>query len=390
MFKFKFQLRPITILLHGLVWGGFILFPLISDPFAVTSTEGFDLNSILVRILLMLLFYFNAYFLIARFFKGKALVVYVSVLILMFAASTAYPIIYFRLNPPPKPEFFEQKRFEGKRPPREGFREEPRESRPNGFGGPRLNGEERPFHSSRMGFRFLLPLMVVMLISSVFGLILKYEKQNQERETENLKSELYFLRSQINPHFMLNTLNNMVSLARKKSDLLEPYLLKLSGIMQYILYDSENEKVKISKEVEYLKNFIELQKIRFEDDMKINISIDPSIDDTDMKIAPMILIPFVENAFKHGGISISAPEIDIKIGLDKSEFRFEVKNRYFPDSGGDATDISLTDKQNPIGLTNVKRRLELLYPDQYLLEIVQTERPEEKSYWYEVSLLINL
>ena len=387
MFKGKFQLRPITILMHGLVWSGFILFPLISDPFSVTSTGGFDLDSILVRVLLMILFYFNAYFLIARFFKRKALVIYVSILILALASSAAYPIIYFRLNPPPKPGFFEQRRFREDTPgtePGEGLRERPERVRSQ-----RFNGEMGPFFFSRTGFRFLLPFMVIMLISSVFGLILKYEKQNQERETESLKSELFFLRSQINPHFMLNTLNNMVSLARKKSDMLEPYLLKLSGIMQYILYDSENEEVRISKEIEYLNNYIELQKIRFENDMKINVEVDPWIEDTEYRIAPMILIPFVENAFKHGGVSIAAPEIYISIGLDKNVFRFEVKNRYYPESGVES-DLSLTDSKNPIGLINVKRRLELLYPEKYTLNISQSVHPEEKTNWYEVSLMINL
>ncbi len=369
-------------MLHGLVWCGFILFPLISDPFSVTSSEGIDLRAILVRVFLMILFYFNAYFLIARFFNRKALVIYVSTLILLVAASAAYPIIYFKLNPPPTREFFEQRRFQQEQPG-----EESDVNRSNGR--LRFNGEARSFLFSRMGFRLMLPFSVIMLISSVFGLILKYEKQNEERETESLKSELFFLRSQINPHFMLNTLNNMVSLARKKSNLLEPYLLKLSGIMQYILYDSENEQVRISKEIDYLNNYIELQKIRFEDDMKISIEVDPRIDETQQLIAPMILIPFVENAFKHGGVSIAAPEINISIGLDKNVFRFEVKNRYYPEAGVES-DLSLTDSKNPIGLINVKRRLELLYPEKYTLNISQSVHPEEKTNWYEVSLMINL
>jgi len=383
--KYKFQIQPITVLLHGLVWCGFILFPLISDPFSATSSEGIDLSSILVRVLLMILFYFNAYFLIARFFKKKALVVYVSILILFVTASAAYPIIYFRLNPPPKREFFEQRRFQ-----EEQSNEVERAERPDGNWRRRSNGEERPFLFSRMGFRLMLPLSVIMLISSVFGLILKYEKQNKERETESLKSELFFLRSQINPHFMLNTLNNMVSLARKKSDMLEPYLLKLAGIMQYILYDSENDKVNLSQEINYLNNYIELQKIRFEDDMKINIEFDRWIEETEYQIAPMILIPFVENAFKHGGVSIAAPEIDISMGLDKNVFQFSVRNRYFPESGLTDSDITLTDDKNPIGLSNVKRRLELLYPGLYTLDISQTVDSDKQSNWYEVRLLIKL
>lgn len=265
-----------------------------------------------------------------------------------------------------------------------------RDSKTREFGRPPFNKSGGPFFYSRTGFQFMLPLIVIMLISSVFGLIIKYEKTTRERETESLKSELFFLRSQINPHFMLNTLNNMVSLARKKSDLLEPYLLKLSGIMQYILYDSENDQVHIRKEIDYLNNYVELQKIRFEDDMKINVTIDPKIEETELKIAPMILIPFVENAFKHGGVSIAAPEISIAIGLDKNVFTFEVKNRYLAGSGMGETDIVLTDIENPIGLSNIKRRLELLYSDQYCLNISQPKGSDAKSSWYEVSLRINL
>ncbi|MGB4847899.1 MAG: histidine kinase [Saprospiraceae bacterium] len=207
----------------------------------------------------------------------------------------------------------------------------------------------------------------ILLSSTAFYYIQKNileEKLRKEKAEENLKTELSFLRSQVSPHFLFNILNNMVSLARKKSDLLEPALLKLSGLLQYMLYESDDEKINITKEIEYLDNYIDLQKLRFGNDVKINFEKEISIS-TPLEVVPMILIPFVENAFKHGVVFIEHPEIHIQLIVTGQQLQFNVKNKYnpFPEE---------KDKSSGIGLQNVKRRLSLLYPDA-LLEIIQNE-----------------
>src|SRR4029078_9561482 len=136
------------------------------------------------------------------------------------------------------------------------------------------------------------------------------ERISREKETENLKTELSFLRSQVSPHFMFNIMNNMVALARKRSELLEPSLIKLSALLRYMLYETE-EKVPLQKEVEYLQSYIDLQKQRFGKGVAIHTCLQ-QVDDT-YQIEPMLLIPFVENAFKHGTGLIDKAEIDVEL-----------------------------------------------------------------------------
>lgn len=201
------------------------------------------------------------------------------------------------------------------------------------------------------------------------------EKAAKERETENLKTELSFLRSQISPHFMFNVLNNMVALARKKSDLLEPSLIKLSSIMRYMIYENDEEKVLLEKEVEYLQSYIDLQQQRFGKSVTVKTALGP-IDNTYF-IEPMLLIPFVENAFKHGTGMVENGHIEIELTALQGNLHFTVKNRY------NHYQQQVKDKTSGIGLENVKRRLNLLYDDKYILLI-----NNEGEYFY-ISLSLN-
>jgi two-component system LytT family sensor kinase len=192
------------------------------------------------------------------------------------------------------------------------------------------------------------------------------EKTRKERENENLKTELSFLRSQVSPHFIFNILNNLVSLARKKSDMLEPSLIELSGLMRYMLYENDDEKVSLSREVEYLKSYIALQQLRFGDDVTITFNPPENIDD--YYIEPMLLAPFVENAFKHGSDMGNDPQINIMLNVDAETgwLDFKVMNSI-------STQQHSKDKTSGIGLANVKRRLELLYKEDQKLEIIHDE-----------------
>src|ERR1700749_39736 len=118
------------------------------------------------------------------------------------------------------------------------------------------------------------------------------------KENTHLRTELSFLRSQINPHFLFNILNSLTSLARKKSDQLEPSIISLSQLMRYMLYDSSDNKVPLAKEMEYLESYINLQKLRFGADLKVDVTF--SINNDDCLVEPMLFIPMVENAFKYG------------------------------------------------------------------------------------------
>jgi len=202
------------------------------------------------------------------------------------------------------------------------------------------------------------------------------KKLEQEKETENLKTELLFLRSQVSPHFMFNVLNNMVALARKKSDLLEPSLIKLSSLMRYMLYETDEQKVPLEKELEYIQSYIDLQQQRFGKNVKVCTSFNNIHNGNE--IEPMLLIPFVENAFKHGTGIIQDAQIKIDLKEDGGILQFTVSNKYNDVSNG------TKDKSSGIGLNNVRRRLNLLYGNHHALLI------NKKDGWFTVSLQINL
>ncbi len=205
---------------------------------------------------------------------------------------------------------------------------------------------------------------------------IKADRIKAEKENENLKTELSLLRSQASPHFMFNVLNNMVALARKKSDLLEPSLIKLSSLMRYMLYDSGEEKVTLENEIEYLQSYIDLQQQRFGAKLKLNVSFYPA--DKPYQLEPMLLIPFVENAFKHGTGMIEDPIIDINLRAENNMLNFTVQNKYDPASEEEK------DQTQGIGLANVKRRLNLLYGTHQNLLI------SERDNWFIISLQIHV
>jgi len=169
----------------------------------------------------------------------------------------------------------------------------------------------------------------------------------------------------------------MVALARKKSDILEPSLIKLSSLLRYMLYETDEDKVLLDKEVEYLQSYIDLQRLRFGKNMQINTQLQQTA--FAYTIEPMLLIPFVENAFKHGVGLIEDAQIDIDLKVEKDQLYFSVRNKY-----NDANVDEPKDKTSGIGLANVKRRLNLLYHQNHLLSIDKTDG------WFTVSLQLKL
>jgi LytS/YehU family sensor histidine kinase len=177
---------------------------------------------------------------------------------------------------------------------------------------------------------------------------------------EQLAIKLKFLRSQINPHFIFNVLTSLVSLARKKSDQLEPSLIMLSDLVRYMLYESDEKKVPLFREVGYLENYIELQKLRFGDTVKIEARIELSEWEARQSIEPMLLIPFLENSFKHG-MGVDEPFIQIHLTTHNGRLQLDVMNRFNDDLN------ETKDMNSGIGLENVKSRLILLYPGKHSL-----------------------
>lgn len=187
------------------------------------------------------------------------------------------------------------------------------------------------------------------------------ERVQRNLESEKKDMELQFLKSQLNPHFLFNSLNNIYSLAYQKSDKTADAILKLSEIMRYMIYESNDSWVALSKEVEYVQSYIELHKLRFKDGAAVEITLNGEIDG--QQIVPLILISFVENAFKHGVANDPENPIKINIIANQKILHFSVSNKKSKTN---------KDAMGGVGLNNVERRLQLLYPDRYKLNIVNS------------------
>jgi len=241
-----------------------------------------------------------------------------------------------------------------------------------------------PMHPGpRRGFQrdslfAIFPYLFIWSMSTVYWFVtdkIRTEQLLKERENENLKTELSFLRSQVSPHFLFNVLNNMVAMARLKSDQLEPSLIRLSGLMRYMLYESDDASVTLLRETEYVDSYIELQKIRYAKSLNITVDMDPG---DNQLIEPMLLIPFIENAFKHGTGNIPNPHIEISLRISPGLIDFRVRNKFDP------ANEEVKDNVSGIGLPNVIRRLNLLYHQKHMLTITKEEG------WFTVSLQIKL
>lgn len=184
----------------------------------------------------------------------------------------------------------------------------------------------------------------------------------QQLRFEKQQAELNYLKSQTNPHFLFNTLNNIYSLARDKSDLAPESILRLSKILRYMLYETGGEFIAIEQELKIISDYIALEKLRYDESLRINFNYD--IEDMKQALPPLLLIPLIENAFKHGvSETRNHPFIDIHISVKNRQLNLMVKN------STEAFYGEITVKEN-IGLTNLRRQLELLYTD-YNLSVGQ-------------------
>jgi LytS/YehU family sensor histidine kinase len=185
-------------------------------------------------------------------------------------------------------------------------------------------------------------------------------------EKEKLEAELKFLKSQIHPHFLFNTLNNLYALTLKKSDKAPEVVLQLSNLLEYSLYSGKETEVELRDELKLLSGYIDLEKLRFGNRLKIKTVICENVDG--LLIAPLLLLPFVENSFKHGASKdLKSPFIELTVDVNNNQLLFRIINSYRNETG------KFEGYKERIGLKNVKRRLELLYPKRHYLEINQKE-----------------
>lgn len=222
--------------------------------------------------------------------------------------------------------------------------------------------------------RFVVQVSAVTLFIVIFvGMIrfalewFEFESRKKAVENEKLTAELNFLKAQINPHFLFNTLNNLYYLAYTQSPNTTEVISKLSQMMRYMIYDSNHPKVPLGKEIEYMQNYISLERLRLNNQVPITLELTGSPDG--VQITPLIFITFLENAFKHG-VSNSDPDswVEISIDVRDGECFYRVCN----------SKVARADKtageKSGIGLQNVQRRLDLSYPGQYRLEVEEDAR----------------
>ena len=340
-----------NVFVHVISWLLFfsliISFDSLSSGSQNTLSELFTVNYLIFYLLYLFIFYCNLYVLVPVLYLKKHYVAYVLVIGLLLTA--VYLIQPFdkifnhqqpSFNQGPGPEPFDP--IDHHQPP--------------------------PPHNNPQHIDIVSIILFFMIwsVSTAILIIRKWrftEKRAVLAEADKAYAELSFLKAQINPHFLFNTLNNIYSLAVTKSDQTAAAVLKLSNIMRYMTDEVSQDYVSLENEIECIRDYIDLQRIRFNNHACINFSVTGNA--TGKQIAPLVIMTFIENVFKYGISSHEPSEIIIKIFIDRESVDFFCQNKVFPG------------KQNKdrtgIGISNTKQRLEHLYPSQHLLNIISTD-----------------
>ncbi|MBE9462991.1 sensor histidine kinase [Dyadobacter subterraneus] len=319
--------------IHVFLISAFLALPYIFAPTGFPGFAEFERNAhertIFVSYLLMLTFFYaNYYYLIPRFYFNKKYIFYAAFILGSFLAILFF--IYTLDKQPGNPRPFPH------RPPHA------------------IKFDKPPgaFDNSQTLFLFLVGLVV--------SFALKINDRLKRSEQEKLHTELSYLKAQINPHFLFNTLNSIYSLAIEKSDRTADAVVMLSSLMRYVIRDATESLVPLNKEIEYIKNYVSLQKFRLDDTVLINFQVSGNF--ANKQIAPLILISFIENAFKYGVNPEQQSLIKISITMQSDDLVLHVCNN--------KVRINHTEESSGgIGINNTKTRLQLLYPSKYQLEI---------------------
>lgn len=206
---------------------------------------------------------------------------------------------------------------------------------------------------------------ILVEITQVYSKSLHVEKENSELQIQNVNMERDFLKAQLNPHFLFNTLNNLYGLSIKKDDKMPEIIVNLSDTMSYTLYESNAERVPLFKEVEFIRNYVELEKMRYSDSKKIHVDLPSEHECNGKLIAPLLSFTLIENAFKYGLKSREGGFLNLKVEINDNKVSFKIEN--------DCKEQQHSNILGGIGLENLKKRLQLIYPNQHHLTINQSE-----------------
>lgn len=325
----------LTIILHVLLWALFASLLLFYFPLSwnIVLPFQFWIKQVCILLVLMAVYYFNSFVLVPQLLlKDRTLLFVVVILSVSFLAGPLIRTIDQWLDLPALMDLAFKKIHE---------------VRPNKKG-------------DKIDVFIVMVSLVIAGISTSVALNQKWQADRQEREAlekEKIGSELSFLKAQINPHFFFNTLNNIYALTHVDVENSRRALHKLSRMMRYLLYDTQAGITPLSKEVSFIVDYIELMKLRLNDMTKV-IFEGPLIQH-DIQIAPMLFLPYIENAFKHGVSTVEPSVISIELAMEGKVLTMVVKNTIFHKN------VATADGYGGIGLTNTKRRLDLLYPDQH-------------------------
>ena len=247
-----------------------------------------------------------------------------------------------------------------------------------------------PPMSKNFFFILILVFLVVGIVNFISLLNNNFKTISKNKELQNKilntqlqlkEQELHYLKHQIHPHFLFNTLNTIYGFALKQSVQTPEIILKLSNLLDYILYQVNKPTVSLKEEVLHIKEYVELEKIRFQDTLKVAFA--SSEIDENIQIAPMLLIPFVENAFKHGSIINGFLTIDINVKVVKNQLEFYIGNTVLKGSQ--------KKKTSGIGLENIHKRLELNYTDNYsLLSEIENNRYVVRFFIFDLNAIKNV
>jgi two-component system, LytTR family, sensor kinase len=364
--KKRHKLRVVLVVfIHILGWGLFFLLSLLFYPVRFDN-NNFWIRELASKLFPIGLFYLNYYFLLPRYFEKRKFPAYFSLVFIAIVIVLAQDIVI-------KNSFVKNRRF---------FRAVAFETPPKGAvktdffifrsDSAIINFPPLPFREptifniprgilfmslNRAGSLCILLILLGGMIRLGFSFI-KNQNEKKLLENANLNAEINFLKSQINPHFLFNTLNGIYSLAHNQSKQTEIAILKLSDLMRYVLYESGTQKVELVKDIQYLTNYIDLQRLRLSSKVTIHYKVKGYLDG--YYIAPLLLISFIENAFKHGISYTKSSFIQIEIIVFEETLTLFIENPI----------IETNSFAGGLGLKNVTRRLALLYPGKHSLNIV--------------------
>ena len=345
----------VQIVIHIAAWLCFLMLPFVFYPrpaqMDVSFFTGryFNYFFLFNNLFFIGFYYCNTYVFIPRLFDKKKFFIYTALILGLMIFSGLMPRIYHT--------------FFGSIQPFAGLN-------PNRPPGPPRN---RPILSAGNSLIFLL-VFVFSTGIKVINQWLQSERRANEIANEKLKAELSFLKAQINPHFLFNTLNNIYALASAQSEQTAAAIMKLSSIMRYVLTEARNDLVPLEKEIQFTSHYIELQKMRLTDKTIIDFTVKGN--PTGRQIAPLLLLPFVENAFKYGISTRERSPISILLEIKPDSLYFSICNQKHLN-----TMLRVMDNTG-IGISNTRRRLDLFYEDRYALDI------DDKTHDFSVKLKI--